>query len=749
MTLASSPANSLSANDGSVYLTGDGRYRNRYEEDHSGQDFQRFLFMLFRRRKSIIATFLTVLIVGAVITKITRPIYQAGATILVNTSTRSSNEDVPGVGVLLDNSQTRKLETQIEIMKSGTVQKGARERLTGADRAALSEYVSLVFKPVRNTDVVSITAQTYSASSAQSLVNAICAEYIQLSQQQNNEQVQAATRYVQEQRKSVLERLNRARTQLKNFKETNNMVDLPSETQLTVGRVGSLETELGSAEMDAAAGEARLKELRAAVAKMAPEITQRTVVQSPVVKALKDQLTKLELDRLAALQKKTPTSREVRGIDGQIASIRERLKKEATTEAGDLQKSVNPAWQETMQDITKTQSDIWAAQARAVALRSASSEARQKMSKLPELDYKLGQINSDVQALQQTYQMLNERFQTLLIQSNAPVANAKLLSPASFSPVPISPKKMQNLIMFGWLGLILSIGLAVLLERLDNRVHSDEDAETASHMAVLAHVPYIKEPDQQSLLKHLDHPSPLLESYRMLSANLVFAAIDEPLRTVAITSSRPNEGKSVSSINLAIVSALRGQKVILVDCDLRRPTLHRRLQLSNRIGFTNVVTGEVSLEEALQETVIPGLRVLTSGPQPPNPPELLHSQAGRECIRKLKQAADFVVIDSPPALAMADAQFVSSMVDGVLMVISAQEAGRREITRTRNLLAQTGTKLLGVVLNKVTSDFGNYYDYKYRYYNSYFNADNQPARDEMVDDDEFKKLPSQNGKNPS
>ena len=167
-----------------------------------------------------------------------------------------------------------------------------------------------------------------------------------------------------------------------------------------------------------------------------------------------------------------------------------------------------------------------------------------------------------------------------------------------------------------------------------------------------------------------------------------------------------------------------------MDADLRRPTLHRRLGLSNQVGFTSVVSGIASLTEALHPTGIPNLFVLTSGPLPPNPPELLDSQAGRSLFRQIAETSDFVVVDSPPALVMADAQIVCTMMDAVVLVVSSIEAHKRELARTTALVQQTGAKVLGLVLTKVQSHGSHGYGYyKYSNYASYFEAspdDDQP-----------------------
>jgi receptor protein-tyrosine kinase len=236
------------------------------------------------------------------------------------------------------------------------------------------------------------------------------------------------------------------------------------------------------------------------------------------------------------------------------------------------------------------------------------------------------------------------------------LANARVISVADVPKRPVSPNKPRNLILSTILGLMLALALAALADRMDDRVHSEEDAESASRLPVLAHIPFIQEKAKQSLINNTDQTSSLLESYRMLRTNIEFAAVGEPIRSIVVTSSQPNEGKSTTSVDLAIVMALDGRKVILVDADLRRPSSHKLLGLSNKFGFTSVVAGTRTLEDALQDTTTPNLRVLTSGPTPPNPPEFLNSKAARSLLREIRDMADIVIIDTPPGLVMADAQ---------------------------------------------------------------------------------------------
>jgi capsular exopolysaccharide synthesis family protein len=185
---------------------------------------------------------------------------------------------------------------------------------------------------------------------------------------------------------------------------------------------------------------------------------------------------------------------------------------------------------------------------------------------------------------------------------------------------------------------------------------------------------------------------------------------------VVVTSSLPNEGKSVSATSLAIAAALSGERVILVDCDLRHPGLQEFFDLPNDIGVTSVVSGACTLDEALQSTRIPTLRVLTTGPLIAEPLQVLNSPGARALFDQMKQEADFVVIDTPPALVFAEAQVIAAMTDAMLLVISSQDAKKREVARTRDLFDQSGLMPLGAVLNKIPLGAEGYYYGRYNQY---------------------------------
>ncbi|HCW04523.1 MAG TPA: capsular biosynthesis protein [Clostridium sp.] len=209
------------------------------------------------------------------------------------------------------------------------------------------------------------------------------------------------------------------------------------------------------------------------------------------------------------------------------------------------------------------------------------------------------------------------------------------------------------------------------------------------------------------------------EAFRTLRTNIQFSGLDDSLSSIVVTSSRPSEGKSTVLINLAITIAQSGKKVLVIDCDLRRPTVHKKLGLPNAEGLTNLlIQDKESFDEVVLTTKVPNLSALTSGPTPPNPAELLGTKRMKSIIRQLTGSFDMVLIDAPPVIAVTDAQILATIAEGTLIVTSYGATEKFGLVKTKELLDKVGAKVLGVVINKVPEKSEHYYYGKYD--NSYY-----------------------------
>jgi capsular exopolysaccharide synthesis family protein len=342
------------------------------------------------------------------------------------------------------------------------------------------------------------------------------------------------------------------------------------------------------------------------------------------------------------------------------------------------------------------------------------------------------------------------------------------------SGVPISPHVSSNTFFGLLVGLFLGLGLAFLLDYLDYSLRTPEDVEQSVGQAPLGIVGEIgvdspaqrrlpfgrKKPTPAAMtvpainsngkgkigvapaslapltvinpqLVTLNHPkAPITEAFRTLRTNLDFSALDKPLKSLVITSSVPAEGKSTIAANLAVAEAQAGKRVILVDADLRRPSLGKIFGLKPATGFTTVLLNRENraraIDEALQSTVVPNLFVMTSGPHPPNPAELLASQSATEVLRELEERADLVIFDTPPMGPLTDAVVLSARVDGTMIVMRAGSTRRTLVSNSVNTIKKVGGNVVGTVLNMVDLKGISSYSYYYYYSTEYYGREETP-----------------------
>ncbi len=334
---------------------------------------------------------------------------------------------------------------------------------------------------------------------------------------------------------------------------------------------------------------------------------------------------------------------------------------------------------------------------------------------IQEIQNQIAILQNQVNTWQATY----AQYQLLL--GDQGINTLTVIEEASLPTVPVGPQWKKQVLLAAAVGLVLATGAAFLLEYLDDTVKSPDDATRTMGLTTVGAISRIAGDNPADKLITVRHPkSPIAEAYRAMRTNLQFSALDRPLKSLVVTSPNPVEGKSTTLANLGVVMAQAGKSVVLVDSDLRRPMLHKIFQLQNKEGLTSVLLqDEPSLDGHLQETGIENLRVLTSGPLPPNPSELLGSQKMRQLIEQLKDRADVVLFDTPPAIPVTDATVLAAQADGVLLVADAGRTRRNMARQAVENLRQVGANLLGVALNRLSPrSAGGYYYYYYYYYYS-------------------------------
>ena len=379
--------------------------------------------------------------------------------------------------------------------------------------------------------------------------------------------------------------------------------------------------------------------------------------------------------------------------------------------------------------LAALQANLRTVENRLERLREQQMELRDRQRAFPELENQLQTLQLQQEMDQGTYQYLVSQLYQARIMEAAASPYVDILD-RPIGATEIDPRGRMNILLGALLGLLLGTGAAFFLEYLDRTVRTTADVEAFLGIPALGIIPRLRKveeaegkekrtPAPTPLVVALDPVNPAAEAYRNLRMNVMFMSTeDDPIRSLVFTSPGPSEGKSTTALNFAVILAQQGERVILVDADLRRPALHRSMDVLREPGLTNVLVGDASLKEALRPNVLPNLDFLPAGPFPPNPSELLNSRSMERLLEELEGEFAHVVLDSPPVLAVTDASILGARMDGVVVVLRSGKTEQKAAERSVDQLRRIGIRVFGAVLNEVTAatpEESYYLQYYYSY----------------------------------
>ncbi len=407
---------------------------------------------------------------------------------------------------------------------------------------------------------------------------------------------------------------------------------------------------------------------------------------------------------------------------------------------------------ETKKTAARLRDQYQAALQRENLLRSALEQQKQEANKLNESAIEYSLLKRDVDTNRTLYEGLLEKLKEAGVTAGLRSNNFRIVDIARVPVAPSEPNLPRNLAFALALGLSTGVGLAFLLEGIDNTVRTPEQAQVISGLPSLGMIPHgsrtrtelgtrrrlalASSREAVELVTQSRPKSQMAESYRALRTSLLLTSAGAPPKVILVTSALPQEGKTTTSINSAIVLAQKGTRVLLIDADLRRPSIHKTLGMGPRVGLSNVLTGNASLSETItRSTIVPDLFVLPAGTPPPNPAELLASTNMRDALDQLRADYDHIVIDTPPTLSVTDAVVMSAAVDRVILVIRSGQTTKQALRRARDLLMQVNARVCGVLLNAVdltSPDYYYYCEYQAKYGNQYYEDDGLPLDQENM-----------------
>ncbi len=712
--------------------------------------------VLLRHRWTVLAFFGVVVVATVLATLVAVPVFKATALIEV----RAENQRVVAFQdvVQMQNIERDFYQTQYDVLRSRSLAKRVIERLGLAEdpafnppgerpglvatllgivpalltraapvapdaESALERKLidrllgSVVVSPRRNSYLVEVSHLSPHPDLAARVANALADEYIGLSLDKRLDALQKGRTFIEKQLVVTKGALERSEEELQAFARRNEILTIDAKQNIEYRRLDELNTALTKAQHQRMEKESLYRQVTSGDASVLSQIST-----NPVVSGLTAEIAKREAQRARLAETFTPEYPPLRRLQAQIAELRAQLEREQAALAAVLK------------------ADFEAVRKQETLLSEALAEQKKIVNDLNQraIDYKI--LKREVDTNRTIYKSLLQRLKEVEVNEGIRASNITVLDRAEVPAAPYRPRPLLNLALAIVLGAVGGIGLAFLQEHLDNSIKTPEDVERWLRVPMLGAMPQLrlkrvsgKLTDVQPELVVAEEPKSLgAEAMRTLRASLFLSTAAGPPQRILITSSRAEEGKTCITINLAIALAQMGKRVVVVDCDLRRPRVHRVFGFELAPGTTNFLAGSSDLPSLIRTTPC-GIDVVTAGPIPPNPVELIDSAPMASLLEELSRTYDFVLLDAPPSLGFADVPMLARHAAGVLFVVRAGETPRKAAANATDYLQRLRAKLLGVVLNGVRAGAPGYYS-TYGYY-SYYRYDRDEEDADAVEAD--------------
>jgi capsular exopolysaccharide synthesis family protein len=721
-----------------------------------GRSLREYVHIFWSRKWWVISTFLATVLITALYCFITTPIFRASSTLQIT-------QDNPGSQVSVDDklsqltggsdSLEKFQQTQYKILQSRSLALRVIQALNLAEHPDFSIIrekhpdwadneiedamverfqKKLEVTPVRSTFLVELAFQSPDKAMAQKVVNTVASEYMYLSIDRRNESFTLVRGWLDRQLQEMATKVQAAQKKLFKFGQQADIYSMEDKDNVIVQKFIDLSGLLTKAQAEKMAKEAQYRQIKA----KGPNAP--LVVNHPLVAALRQQVVGQQAKVSSMKKVFLPGHPEMQAEQSNLKELQGRL----TAEVQRLEESIR--------------ADYEAANRTQKLLNDSLTAQKDQVAKLQDnlTDFQI--LKRDAQTNEQLYQALLARVKEANIASTMVPSNVAVIDPGPLPSRKFKPKTTQNLALAGFLGLTLGIGLALLVEHLDDSIKSVDDLEQVCHLPSVGVVPLLSENggygsslgqrilsspylsflpwqkrwlrDQPNLspVENLDlvvfqNPKdPITEALRHTQTSIMLSASGRPPCILMITSANPSEGKSTIASNLAQSFAVYDRKTAIIDCDLRKPRVHKIFSLPAQPGLTNYLSGNASLEEILLTTVIPNLTLIAAGARPPNPLNLLQSEIFKDLLQELRGKFHHIIIDTPPILGFTDARMVSSLVDGVILVVKQNSTHKVAGNLARQLLSQIHAPILGAVLNGVGPHGAGGYYYNIKYYSKYY-----------------------------
>jgi capsular exopolysaccharide synthesis family protein len=571
---------------------------------------------------------------------------------------------------------------------------------TDAQSRAIDAFLAnLKISPVRNSRIVDVKFRSTDAALSATVVNTLARMYIEQNLEYKFMSSKEASDWLGERLTEERTHVEDAEAALQRYKEANDAISLEDRENIYVQKLAELNSAVTRAKTERLEKEALYNQLRGIQNNSAALDTFPAILTNTFIQQQKSEVADLQR-QLAAMSERLGEKHP------DFIKVRTGLQTAEAKLQGEIGKVVQSVRNQYLAAQTQENSLIG-------ALESQKREALAMNRK--GIEY--GVLQRELESTRQIYDSLLQRAKETGVSAELKTSNIRVVDAAEKPRGPASPRRNLNLMLALFGGGFLGIGLVFFFEYLDNRIKTPDDIKAHLGLPSLGMLPSLSEKTLSGLYPLLNNgvPPNFAEAFRSIRTNVIFSSAEEGSRSVLVTSTGPGEGKTAVSCNLAISLAQAGQRVLLIDADMRKPKVGQAFGIAQEPGLSNLLVGNAKASESVRKSGMPGLWVLPSGKLPPNPAELLGSQRFKEFLNSLKEHFEWIVLDSPPVLAVADAAVIGHWTTGVVFVIGAEMTSRHAAKTALDQLENAHAKFVGGVLNRVEIEKnGYYYSHYYR-----------------------------------
>jgi len=569
----------------------------------------------------------------------------------------------------------------------------------------------LTIAPIRNSRLVDVRFESADPQLAARAANALSRGYIEQNLEfkflSSKEASDWLGQRLSEQRKQV----EASEKALQNYREQTDSVSLEDKQNIVVQKLADLNAAVTKAKTERLLKEALYDQMRSIQHDRAALDTFPAILSNTFIQQLKGDLSELQRQQASLGEKYGDKHPEMIKIKSAIDQTEAKLQ-------GEIGKVVQ-----------SLRNEYLAAQTQERSLVTALDQQKNEAMALSRMAINYGVLQRDASTNRQMFENLLQRAKETGVSGELKTSNIRVVDPAEVPGRPVRPNKKINLLLAVFGGGLFAAGLAFFFEYIDNRLKSPEEIKNVLGLPFLGLVPAVREKDYSTEvpLLHLGAPTAFAEAFRNIRTNVLFSSTEAGGRSILVTSTGPSEGKTLIASNLAVALAQTGQRVLLLDGDMRKPRLHALFDTERTPGLSNVLVGDAKARDAVRSTPIANLWLLLSGVNPPNPSELLGSQRFKSFVAALQEHFDWVVVDSPPVMAVTDASVIAHVVSGVLFVVGCEQTSRYTASAAIEQLERAKGRLLGGVLNRVDLEHHSYYysHYYRREYSNYYHANSR------------------------